>query len=91
MGLSKDSQTQLFQGLVEHNFRKFWAVNQQLLEAESGHAICKYLPVRFVFANLKQPYVQKPIPPLDPQGTSFLSKMIANYLASNQLICWLVG
>jgi len=68
MQLSKDEQQLLFHSISKRDFDGYWRVNQHLLHPEGTRTSCRHVPVRFVFRNMSQPFVQKPIPPSDTSG-----------------------
>ncbi|KNC95916.1 uncharacterized protein SPPG_08673 [Spizellomyces punctatus DAOM BR117] len=61
MSLSKQDQTNLWQGLSSHDYDKFWNVNARLVT--NDNTIPKYIPLRVYL--LDQPVIQEPVAPVD--------------------------
>ncbi|KAI9099797.1 autophagy protein Apg5-domain-containing protein [Phlyctochytrium arcticum] len=61
MALSKNDQTQLWNGLNSHHYKDFWDINTRLVTNES--TIPKYVPLRCYLPD--QQVIQDLVPPLD--------------------------
>ncbi|KAL1914791.1 uncharacterized protein VTP21DRAFT_7883 [Calcarisporiella thermophila] len=66
MNLSKDDQTQLWDGLASNSYERFWSINQRLSPADAPQT--RYIPLR-VYLPDASVVIQEPLSPFDEDGS----------------------
>ncbi|OZJ03933.1 hypothetical protein BZG36_03611 [Bifiguratus adelaidae] len=71
MNLSKQDQSQLWEGLLLDNTSKFWSINARLIAVEGQ--LPRHIPMR-IYLPGNSPVIQEAIVPADPEGSVLLSE-----------------
>ncbi|GJJ69356.1 autophagy-related protein 5 [Entomortierella parvispora] len=75
MNLSKADQTQLWDGILKHDYNRFWDVNHRLVLNDG--AAPRHLPVR-IYLPGNSPVIQEPFIPADEQDHPRTLRQILN-------------